>query len=145
MDLLRFQTVADGRPYHAALVPVSESSGRSLLHAHADFHEIVYVVSGRGWQQTGGKRQDLRAGDLSLVRPQDAHAFGARRDEELRFINIAFPSERWGAFASFAGVTAAASWDLAPEPVLVHDTDGLAEEAMTRALAAYQDKGARIE
>ncbi|HSZ43310.1 MAG TPA: AraC family transcriptional regulator [Trebonia sp.] len=145
MDLLRFEAVAGGRPYHAALVPVSESAGRSLLHAHADFHEILYVVSGRGWQQTAGKRQDLRAGDLVLVRPPDAHAFGTRRDEELQFINIAFPSERWRAFASFAGVTAGASWDLAPEPVLVHDTDGLAGEAMARALAAYQDTAVALD
>lgn len=145
MNELRFDGVAEGRPYHAALVPVSESSGRSVLHSHADFHEIVYVVSGRGWQQVAGKRQDLRAGDLVLVRPRDAHAFGTRRAGEFQFINIAFPSERWRAFASFARVTGAAAWDLAPEPVVVRDPSGLAGQAMTRALAAYQDTACELD
>jgi AraC-like DNA-binding protein/mannose-6-phosphate isomerase-like protein (cupin superfamily) len=146
MNLLRFEAVADGRPYHAALVPVSESSsGRSLLHAHADFHEIVYVISGRGWQQVSGKRQDLRAGDLVLVRPQDAHAFGTRRDGEFQFINIAFPSERWHAFANFAGITATAAWDLAPEPVVVRDPSEMAGNAMARTLAAYQNTASELD
>jgi AraC family transcriptional regulator, dual regulator of chb operon len=145
MDRLRFADVADGRPYHAALVPISESAHRSLLHAHADFHELVYVTRGRGWQQIAGERQDLRAGDLVLVRPHDAHEFGARRDSEFQFINIAFPSERWRAFADFAGITAASAWDHAPAPVLARDVPRVVPDVMRRMLAAYQDTASMLD
>jgi AraC family transcriptional regulator, dual regulator of chb operon len=139
MSELRFADVAAGRPYHAALVPIAESTHRSLPHTHADFHELLYVTRGRGWQQVGGERQDLWSGDLVLVRPQDAHGFGTRRDGEFQFINIAFPSERWRSFADFAGVTAASAWDLALLPVLVRGAPQRVSDAMARMLTAYQD------
>jgi AraC family transcriptional regulator, dual regulator of chb operon len=144
MKRLRFADVAAGRPYHAALVPISESAGR-LAHSHADFHELVCVVRGQGWQQVAGQRQALRRGDLVLVRPQDAHDFGARRDGEFQFINIAFPSERWRAFADFAGVAAAAAWDLAPAPVLATDASGEVQQTMEHMLAAYQDTSTALD
>jgi AraC family cel operon transcriptional repressor len=139
MNRLCYADVAEGRPYHAALVPISDSTGRMLPHSHADFHELLYVVRGRGWQQVAGMRQDLSAGDLVLVRPQDAHEFSTRRDGEFQFINVAFPSERWLAFADFAGMATAAAWDLAPEPVLARGAPGTVGQAMADALAAYQD------
>jgi AraC-like DNA-binding protein/mannose-6-phosphate isomerase-like protein (cupin superfamily) len=145
MNRLRFADVADGLPYHAALVPISESARRGVPHSHADFHELIYVVRGRGWQLTAGERQDLCAGDLALVRPQDAHEFSTRRDGEFEFINIAFPSERWRAFADFAGITAATAWDLAPAPVLARDESGAAGQAMARTLAAYQDTASALD
>ena len=139
MSELRFADVASGRPYHAAFVPIEESTHRSLPHTHADFHELLYVTHGRGWQQVAGERQDLRSGDLVLVRPQDAHEFGTRRDGEFRFINIAFPSERWRSFADFAGVTAASAWDLSSMPVIVRAAPQRVLDAMERMLTAYQN------
>jgi AraC family transcriptional regulator, dual regulator of chb operon len=145
MNRLRFADVADGRPYHAALVPILESAGRLPPHAHSDFHELVYVIRGQGWQQIAGQRQALRTGDLVLVRPQDAHEFSTRRDGEFQFINVAFPSERWRAFADFAGVAAAAAWDLAPAPVIARNAPDAAGQAMARALAAYQDTAGALD
>lgn len=145
MDRLRFADVAGRRPYHAALVPITESAGRLVPHTHADFHEIVYVVRGRGWQQIMGERHDLSEGDLVLVRPQDTHAFGTRRDGEFQFINVAFPSERWRAFADFAGVAAVTAWDLGLAPVCARDPSGAAGQAMARVLAAYQDAPSALD
>lgn len=144
MSRLRFADVADGRPYHAALVPISEPT-RRLPHSHADFHELLYVVRGLGWQHVAGVRQELVAGDLVLVRPQDSHEFSARRDGEFQFINIAFPSERWRAFADFAGMATATAWDLAPEPVLARRAPGTVGQAMADALAAYQDTASALD
>ena len=145
MNRLRYADVAAGRPYHAALVPISEADRRVRPHSHADFHELVYVVRGRGCQQLAGGRQDLSAGDLALVRPQDAHDFSARRDGEFRFINIAFPSERWRTFADFAGMATATAWDLAPEPVLARGTPDRVGRAMADTLAAYQDAASALD
>ena len=145
MNRLRWTDVAAGQPYHAALVPIAESGRRVRPHSHADFHELVYVVRGRGWQQLAAGRQELSAGDLVLVRPQDAHGFSTRGDGEFHFINIAFPSERWRAFADFAGVATAAAWDLAPEPVLARRAPDTVGRAMTDTLAAYQDAASALD
>jgi AraC-like DNA-binding protein/mannose-6-phosphate isomerase-like protein (cupin superfamily) len=144
MNVLRYADVAAGRSYHAALVPISESGRGKHPHSHADFHELVYVVRGWGWQQVASVRQELSKGDLALVRPQDAHDFGTRRDEEFQFINIAFPSERWRAFADFAGIATATAWDLAPEPVLARNVPDSVGRAMADALAAYQDAASAL-
>jgi len=145
MNRLRYADVALGRPYHAALVPISESARRMHPHAHADFHELVYVVRGWGWQHVAGVRQELSEGDLVLVRPQDAHDFSARRDEEFQFINVAFPSERWRTFADFAGMATATAWDLAPEPVLARNAPDAVGRAMAAALAAYQGTASPLD
>lgn len=145
MNRLRYADVALGRPYHAALVPISESARRMHPHAHADFHELVYVVRGWGWQHVAGVRQELSEGDLVLVRPQDAHDFSARRDEEFQFINVAFPSERWRTFADFAGMATATAWDLAPEPVLARNAPDAVARAMAAALAAYQGTASALD
>ncbi len=145
MNRLRYADFAAGRPYHAALVPISESDRRVRPHSHADFHELVYVVHGRGWQQLTGARQPLSDGDLVLVRPRDAHDFSTRRDGEFQFINIAFPSERWRAFADFAGMATATSWDLLPEPVLARGTPDTVGRAMADTLAAYQDAAGALD
>lgn len=145
MNRLRYVDVAPGRPYHAALVPISESARSGRPHSHADFHELVYVVRGWGWQQVAGTRQELSEGDLALVRPQDAHDFSTRRDEEFQFINIAFPSQRWRTFADFAGMTAATAWDLATAPVLARNTPEAIGRAMADTLAAYQDAASALD
>jgi AraC-like DNA-binding protein len=116
-----------------------------LPHSHDDFHELVYVVRGWGWQHVRGVRQELSEGDLALVRPQDAHDFSSRRDEVFQFINIAFPSERWRAFADFAGMAAAAAWDLSPEPLLARNTPDAVGRAMADTLAAYQDAASALD
>lgn len=143
MGQLHYPDFAPGKPYHAALVP--GSARRGVPHSHADFHELVYVVRGWGWQHLDGLRQELFAGDLVLIRPQDTHDFSTRRDEEFQFINIAFPSERWRMFADFAQLATATAWDLAPEPVIARNTPGAVGRAMAAALAAYQDTPSALD
>ncbi|MGH3402452.1 MAG: AraC family transcriptional regulator [Streptosporangiaceae bacterium] len=145
MRCLHFGDVAGRAPFHAALVPISDAAGQLLPHSHADFHELVCVVRGQGWQHVAGRRQDLAEGDLVLVRPHDAHQFGTRRGGELEFINVAFPSDRWQAFADFAGRPGAAAWDLAPAPVLARDAPAAVRQAMRGMLAAYQDTSSALD
>lgn len=92
-----FEAHALGRPYHAALVDLA---GRSEPHGHHDYVEVMLVLDGDGSQDLGDHVQPLRAGELILIRQQDRHAISG----PVRFFNIAFPADRWRAFAELAGV-----------------------------------------
>lgn len=111
MEQLRIGTFALGRPYHAALVALS-GRRESAMHGHADFAELMYVVSGSGAQFLDRGRQRLDAGDLILVRDTDRHALAG----ELRFINIAFPTAPWQDFLALADAGSTAQWSGAPLP-----------------------------
>ncbi|MFI6602400.1 AraC family transcriptional regulator [Nonomuraea sp. NPDC050536] len=132
--VLRWVEFAAGLPYHAALVPVSGSRrDRPEPHSHADFHELVFVTTGAGAQRVGESEQPLRAGDVVLVRPHDRHEFSATA-EGMRFINIAFPSERWRVFADLVGLP---EWDRRDLPLSVRtDPGGQVGAEFARALGA---------
>ncbi|GAA0585500.1 AraC family transcriptional regulator [Kribbella sandramycini] len=95
IQLLRFESHALGRPYHAARVRIPARSGDTELHTHADFHEFMGVVSGTGEHLLSTGSESLVRGDVVLVRPADQHAI---RGAGLEFINIAFPSSAWQGF-----------------------------------------------
>ncbi|MET7337932.1 AraC family transcriptional regulator [Nonomuraea sp. NPDC005650] len=135
--VLRWAEFAAGLPYHAALVPVKGGRrDRPEPHSHADFHELVLVTAGAGAQRVGEAELPLRAGDLVLVRPHDRHEFAS--DGGMRFVNIAFPSERWRAFADLAGLAGPADWDRRELPLSARaDLDGPAAAGFARVLAAY--------
>lgn len=59
-------------------------------HIH-DFHEVFWVEDGGGVHLINGTRQPLRAGQLMLIRPRDAHCF----EGAATFTNVAFASSRW--------------------------------------------------
>ncbi|HEX3815157.1 MAG TPA: AraC family transcriptional regulator [Mycobacteriales bacterium] len=118
-NLLQFQRTAAGRPYHAALVPMPVRPIGSDRHGHADFYELMGIVAGRGEQHLVTGSQELRAGDVALVRPGDQHAISGLPPHGMEFINIAFPISTWREFLKLTGVNSAGDWDRAPLPPLV--------------------------
>jgi AraC-like DNA-binding protein/mannose-6-phosphate isomerase-like protein (cupin superfamily) len=107
---LRFAEEAFGNPYHAALVRKPAASGASPLHGHADFFEFMAVVEGSGRNLLPAGRQELRAGDVVLVRPQDRHEPQGVGPHGMRFVNVAFPSRAWqhfGGIVELPGATGA--------------------------------------
>lgn len=143
MHVIRYADAAGARSYHAALV-VAEPHGRLAPHGHADFHELVYVVHGHGWHQLSGHRQQLATGDLVLVRPRDVHTFGPGKGD-LRFVNIAFPTERWETFTRYAGISATTTWERGEHPVVVHDDHGSLAEPVRLVLEAFQRDGSVLD
>lgn len=137
-NVLWFDDVAMGRPFHAALVPVPAGGrGQVQPHRHGDFHELVLVVAGRGVHRVGGSQFPLQAGDLVLIRPSDEHEFSGIGTYGLRFINVAFPSERWRTFADLAGVTQAAAWDRRTTPPVATDPGLTLERQFSSAVTAH--------
>jgi AraC-like DNA-binding protein/quercetin dioxygenase-like cupin family protein len=139
--VLRWVEFAAGLPYHAALVPVTGSPrDRPEPHSHADFHELVFVTAGEGRQViwgAGEREMPLRAGEVMLVRPHDRHEFAAASPGGMRFVNIAFPSERWRAFADLAGLAGTADWDRRDLPPTARaGLDGPIAAEFSRVLAA---------
>lgn len=106
-QLLRFEAHAFGRPFHAARVRIPARARDTELHTHADFHEFIGVVSGRGEHLLTTGVQELRAGDLVLVRPSDRHAVRGSAPDGLEFVNVAFPSSLW---QGFLDLTRTATW-----------------------------------
>ncbi|WP_328520681.1 hypothetical protein [Kribbella sp. NBC_00359] len=76
---LRFESHAFGRPYHAARVRIPARTRDTELHTHADFHEFMGVLSGRGEHLLTRGVDDLVAGNVVLVRPHDRTRSAARR------------------------------------------------------------------
>lgn len=101
--MMRFQTPAQGRVFHAAQVvfgPRTESS----FHGHFDFYELIGVLHGRGEQRLGTGRQTLQAGDVVLVRPRDQHSLRGLPPDGLTFVNVAFPADVWRGFLDLSGL-----------------------------------------
>lgn len=48
-------------------------------HCH-DFYEIIYLFSGFGAHRVNGKTQHVSAGDITILRPGDAHLFVEQSD-----------------------------------------------------------------
>ena len=101
-QLLRFEAHAFGRPFHAARVRIPARARDTELHTHADFHEFMGVVSGRGEHLLTTGVEELRAGDVVLVRPSDRHAVRGSAPDGLEFVNVAFPSSIWQGFLDLA-------------------------------------------
>lgn len=65
---------------------------RSLgMHSH-DFHEMVYVFSGRGKHVTEQGKYDIGSGDLFVVPPGHGHSYEDR--EHMALVNIMFDLKR---------------------------------------------------
>jgi len=61
------------------------------LHRH-DFFEIFWVETGQIEQQLPDRSQRLRAGDLTLIRPETAHEYRLPPGTDCTGCNIAFPA-----------------------------------------------------
>jgi AraC family cel operon transcriptional repressor len=108
------------------------------LHTHADFHEFMGVVSGRGEHLLTTGTQELRPGDVVLVRPSDRHAIRGSAPDGLEFVNIAFPSSVWQGFLDLTRSNPTSSWATARQPVAFHAPEAIA--VFEHALERFQDE-----
>lgn len=79
--------------------------GREFIYSHAlnrrlnqeehchDFYEIIYLFSGFGEHRVNGKMQRVSAGDITVLRPGDAHLFVEQSDMLELFSISAKPAE----------------------------------------------------
>ncbi|MEV0291495.1 MULTISPECIES: AraC family transcriptional regulator [unclassified Kribbella] len=130
-QVLRFESHAFGRPYHAARVRIPARARDTELHTHADFHEFMGVVSGEGEHLLTTGVERLRAGDVVLVRPMDRHAVRGSAPSGLEFINVAFPSSAWQGFLALTRT------DPGSAHLAVHAPAAIA--VFERALERFQD------
>lgn len=147
MQALRIGTFTLGRPYHAALVTLS-GRRESAMHGHADFTELMYVLSGSGAQLLDRGRQQIHAGDLILVRNPDRHCLAGQPPQGLQFINVAFPTAPWQDFLTLADAGWISKWEspaLPPRAALVGRQRTNARTAFRRALNRFLDRPSALD
>ncbi len=71
------------------MLPVSQQEPRKP-HAHPDFEEVIYVISGRGKFWVEGEWHNIKEGDALLVPAGVMHATFNTTDEPLRLASF-FP------------------------------------------------------
>ena len=135
-QVLRFESHAFGRPFHAARVRIPARARDTELHTHADFHEFMGVVSGSGEHLLTTGVEQLHAGDVVLVRPSDRHAVRGSAPDGLEFVNVAFPSSAWQGFLDLTRTNPNASWASARRPISFHASEAIG--AFERALERFQ-------
>jgi AraC-like DNA-binding protein/mannose-6-phosphate isomerase-like protein (cupin superfamily) len=133
---LRFESHAFGRPYHAARVRIPARARDTELHTHADFHELMGVVSGSGEHLLTSGVEQLRPGDVVLVRPRDRHAVRGSAPDGLEFVNVAFPTSAWLGFLDLTRTVPALGWATARRPVTFRATEAVT--VFERALERFQ-------
>lgn len=79
----------DGFPLMVARREPQEPFG---LHGHADFSEVVVVTGGRGLHRIEGEEWPLSAGDVFVVKGEEAHEYCNLAD--LSLINLLYQPER---------------------------------------------------
>ncbi len=145
---LRFQTIAPGRPYHAALSATEGTKARGFRiteHSH-DFYEMIFVLAGSALHGINGNPTQLGAGDLILLRPGDWHYIRFETGRRLHYINIATDADLWRRFhtlVSDAALPAAPVVRSATERIAGTGAGEACQAAFQRALAAFQDKDAK--
>jgi len=93
MQHLRFRDfVRKGEECHFARVHLT--SLHLPPHDH-DFYEVFWVEAGRGWHPFNGRKQELRPGNLVLIRAADRHAVFAQDGKGIRIVNVAFQHKTW--------------------------------------------------
>jgi AraC-like DNA-binding protein/mannose-6-phosphate isomerase-like protein (cupin superfamily) len=137
-QVLRFESHAFGRPFHAARVRIPARARDTELHTHADFHEFMGVVSGSGEHLLTTGTELLEAGDVVLVRPSDRHAVRGLAADGLEFVNVAFPSSAWQGFLDLTRTNPSASWASARGPVGFRAPEAIA--VFEHALERFQDE-----
>ena len=88
-DLFRFDDYAqEGEAFHI----VDKTLGPEppvRAHRH-DYYELFLVVSGALSHRTREGRDRLVAGDLTMIRPDDAHALWSEGAQGVRIVNVMF-------------------------------------------------------
>jgi AraC family transcriptional regulator, dual regulator of chb operon len=104
VPMLRFETEAFGRVFHAAQVVLGPRTPVTDVHGHANFYELMAVLDGRGLHQLRTGTHELHRGDLVLVRPQDQHGLRGLPPDGITFVNVAFPVAAWRTFVDLSGI-----------------------------------------
>lgn len=107
---LLWQFIAPNGNFHAALVDIRAVRAYAMPSHDHDFHELLFVLSGRGLhrtmyrtgQGTGSATFEMSPHTLILIRPHDAHSIEVPRGGALRYINVAFRSSLWREFMALA-------------------------------------------
>lgn len=114
LRLLHRDVLAAGESVH--LTRAGLGPGRPAnLHDH-DFHELIWVASGRARHYLSDEADDLAEGDLVFVRPQDVHALQGRGDA-TEVVVAAFHPDVIGAIgARHPDLDGRFFWSAAPVP-----------------------------
>jgi AraC family cel operon transcriptional repressor len=97
---LRYADFAPDHPYCAFL---RQPDFAFPTHTH-DFWEAFLCLGGSGIHECNNQNFLLSPGDLWMVRPDDAHSIRPQRD--FKFINVAWPVEKWERWLALAGIEA---------------------------------------
>lgn len=60
--------------------------GKSYPMHHHKYVEGVYILSGKGYFDTGKERVEVETGDIIYTATEETHSLGALEDEPLTFI-----------------------------------------------------------
>ncbi len=141
VPILRFETEAYGRVFHAAQVVLGPRTPVTDVHGHANFYELMAVLGGHGLHQLRTGAHELRPGDLVLVRPQDQHGLRGLPPDGITFVNVAFPVAAWRTFVDLSGIDPDQKLEKSLRPP-VFSLKGLAAEEMytsfRRAVTDFQ-------
>jgi mannose-6-phosphate isomerase-like protein (cupin superfamily) len=83
----RVVTGGEGGVANVHVVRVTEGKP----HVHAGYHEVYYVLSGRGRMTLDGREHALRPGAVAVVPAGAAHALAADPGEALEFVIFGTP------------------------------------------------------
>ena len=142
---LRFQSIAPGRPYHAALSATEGTNARGFRiteHSH-DFYEMIFVLAGNALHGINGSPTQLGAGDLILLRPGDWHYIRFETGRRLHYINIAMDADLWRRFHALVSDSAEPAAPVvrsASEQAIEKGVGEACDAAFRRALVRFQDK-----
>lgn len=75
----------DGHPFDLELSRFPAGHSGCPFHSHAGQWELYLIVSGTGTARCGNERHAVRAGDVFVHPPGEAHQLIAGRDEDLVF------------------------------------------------------------
>jgi AraC-like DNA-binding protein len=78
---------------------------------------LIFVETGAGWIETGGKREDVAAGEVILLPPREGHAYGSNEKNPWTLFWFHFRGKtaeellEWTNFSAGTRVMACAAWD----------------------------------
>lgn len=81
---------------------LNNQSVLTTAHAH-NYYEYFLVTSGTITHIVNGKRDQLDAGDLVLIRPSDYHSYQLNKKTECELINVSFSAHHFYAACQYLG------------------------------------------
>lgn len=84
------QDILKSRQYFSAGFPLCINEVEQYaIHTHAhEFFEMVYIRRGHGAHLIGREKYSIRAGDLFIIHPGEAHRYVIEENSSLRIVNV---------------------------------------------------------